>query len=157
MQLHPSRDLSVNRKREVGLSVNGVPHLVVTSDRGERQLSKILDNLALVQAEGEMPLLALVNAHLSTLAKSSTTVLITASAEPEIADVVNILLQRGVKPVVILIDQHSFGGNPGPREMQLSLEAQGVSAIRISCGDELAGALQKNSNMGSQKYFAAAG
>ena len=139
------------------MSVNGASHLVVTSDRGERQLSKILDNLALVQAEGEMPLLALVNAHLSTLAKSSTTVLITASAEPEIADVVNILLRRGVKPVVILIDQYSFGGNPGAGEMQANFEAQGVSAIKISCGDELAGALQKNNITGSQKYFAAPG
>jgi uncharacterized protein (DUF58 family) len=131
----------LRRKRPVGLVSYGQSLNVLPPDRGERQLEKMLEALALLRAEGDLPISALSTAQARHLPRGSTVVLITPSAQREVALAVDVLLQRGLRPVVVLLDAASFGGPPGTAELAGAIQAQGVSVYQVENGAGLAAAL----------------
>ena len=58
--------------------------LVLPSDRGGRQLGKILETLAMLQADGPLPLPGQVEAQARYLPRGSTVVLITPSTSESV-------------------------------------------------------------------------
>ncbi|HEY7835354.1 MAG TPA: DUF58 domain-containing protein [Ktedonobacterales bacterium] len=126
----------------VGLVVSGMPDGRLQLDRGERQLDRVLELLAVAHPREETPVseaLALEAVH---LARSSVLVLVTASTDLVWPEGVHHLLQRGVRPLVISLDPASFdpaiGGNHYVLE---ALTATGVQALTVRCGDNLAAVL----------------
>jgi uncharacterized protein (DUF58 family) len=99
--------------RAVGFAGAGQNLSVIPPDRGGRQLSKILESLALLRAEGSLPLRGLVELQAQHMARGSTIVLITHSVEEEVALVVDYLARRGMRPVIVLLDASSFNGPSG--------------------------------------------
>jgi len=132
----------INQKREVGLSTCGTTHLILTADRGERQMAKILDNLALLTSEGTMPLFMLVTSHLPSLIKGSTAIIITASSGEDVIMTCNSLLSHGISPVVILVDAGTFGGRSGSEELEERLVNQNVVVFRVKNDADIATSFQ---------------
>jgi hypothetical protein len=60
------------------------------------------------------------------MVRGSTVVLITASTSREVALIVDFLLQRGLKPIVVIIDASSFGGPEGSAQLVESIKILGV-------------------------------
>ena len=110
---------------------------VLPPDRGGRQLGKLLEALALLRAEGTMPISTLVTAQDQRLPRGSTLILITPSVREDVALAVDTLLQRGVRPVVILLDVDSFGGPPGTAVLSTAIEALNVPVRRVANGADL--------------------
>jgi len=133
----------LRRGRAVGLVSCGPSLNVVPPDRGARQLLKILEALALLRAEGDLPLLGLVTAEAQHLPRGSTVVLITPSVQKEVVVAVDLLVRKALRPVVVLLDAASFGGAPGTADLAATLTGMGVSACRIVCGDDLEQALSQ--------------
>jgi len=127
----------INQTREVGLVSAGQNYAILPAERGERQLGKILEMLAVLQAEGEMPLWGLVSSQLSHLARGSTIIIITPSSDLRLMTVIVELIQRGLMPVVILIDQISFGGNDSPEELESRLVNHGILTFSVREGEDL--------------------
>ena len=140
----------LRRGRAVGLVSSGQGQSpgksldVVHPDRGGRQLGKILEALALVRAEGDLPISALLTAQARHLPRGSTLVLITPSVQQEVALAVDVLLQRGVRPVVILLEAASFGGPEGTRALAAAIGALGVPVCRVANGADLGVVLSMN-------------
>lgn len=132
----------IGQKREVGLGASGQKLNILPAERGERQLGKILETLALLKMEGSMSLSALVSMQIRALVRGSTVVLITASVDNEVVITANELIQRGMLPVVILIDAETFGGNAGSKALEKVFISQGVIVFRIENGENLASALE---------------
>lgn len=110
-------------------------------DRGGRQLGKILEALALLRAEGDLPISPLVTAQARHLPRGSTLVLITPSVQEEIALAVDVLLRRGLRPVVILLDAASFGGSPGTASLAMAIAMLSVPVYQVANGADLGTAL----------------
>jgi uncharacterized protein (DUF58 family) len=110
---------------------------VLPADRGGRQLGKILEALALLRPEGNIPLHGLVEAQARHLPRGSTAILITPSASQAVYHTSDILLRRGLRPVAVLLDSTTFGGYFSPNELVASLEFLGISVCHVSKGDEL--------------------
>ena len=91
-----------------------------------RQLGKILEALALTQAEGNLPLRALIETQVKHMVRGSTVVLITPSSSREVALMVDFLLQRGLKPIVVILDASTFGGHRGVGQLVESIKLLGV-------------------------------
>jgi uncharacterized protein (DUF58 family) len=127
----------INQKREVGLVAAGQSYTILPAERGERQLGKILETLAVLRAEGEMPLLGLISSQLGHLARGSTVILISPSADDNILTIVMELIQRGLMPVVILIDQESFGGKQNTQWLHSKLTNRGILTFVINEGDNI--------------------
>lgn len=131
----------IQRKRAVGLVCKGDALYTLPAESGSRQMGKILETLALLRAEGNLALLALVMAQARHLPRGSTVVVITPSTNPEVAVAIDHLIRRSLRPVAVLIDAHSFGGFGGTHELATSIRLLGAPVRRIAWGAPLETAL----------------
>jgi uncharacterized protein (DUF58 family) len=127
--------------RAVGLVTSGQILRVLPSDRGGRQLGKILEGLALMRAEGTIPLTGLVEGQARYLPRGSTVVLITPSPSDDVVRSVDLLIRRGLRPVAVLLDASSFGAFYSGESLAVSLKAMGVPVCQVSYGEDLSNAL----------------
>jgi uncharacterized protein (DUF58 family) len=114
---------------------------VLPPDRGGRQLGKILEALAPLHAEGDLPISALVTAHAQHIVRGSTVIIVTPSANEELALVADLLSRRGLRPVIVLLDAASFGGPGDTKSLADAISGFGVPVCRVKNGDDLAAAL----------------
>jgi uncharacterized protein (DUF58 family) len=106
-------------------------------DRSGRQLGKIVEALALLKADGDIPLRGWVETQAHHLSRGSTVVLITPSIQDDAAFVLDRLMQMGLRPVAILLDAASFGGPSGTSDVIAKIETLGVPTYRITNGCDL--------------------
>ncbi len=132
----------LQKGRAVGL-VSASPSLrIIPGDRGGRQLGKILEALALVKGEGTLPLHGLVEAQARHLPRGSTAVLVTPSESDLVYKVADLLLRRGLKPVVVLIHSLTFGGPQDNKSVEFSLRSLGIPVCQVDNGVDIAGSLE---------------
>jgi uncharacterized protein (DUF58 family) len=127
----------LQRGRSVGLAYADQSLRILPSDRGGRQLGKILEALALVQAEGEMPLQGLVEAQARHLPRGSTAILITPSTSESVYRTIDLLARRGLRPVVVLVDAATFGGYISTQRVAESLKMMNIPFCQIAEGQDL--------------------
>lgn len=132
--------------RSVGLVSAGQTLRVLASDRGGRQLAKILESLALVRPEGALPLSGLIEAQARHLPRGSTVVVVTPSAADEVIATTDILLRRGLRPVGVLLNATTFGGYFSNENLASSLCAMGIPVCQINKGDDISNALSEACN-----------
>jgi uncharacterized protein (DUF58 family) len=124
-------------RRKVGLMCAAGRLTVVSGERGERQINKIMETLAFLQPEGMIPLVGVVNMQAKLLPLGSGVILITPSARPDLLLAVEDLERRNLRPVVILIKSETFGGSGGTEEMAASLLSRNIPVCQIGLGDDL--------------------
>lgn len=123
--------------RSVGFITAGQSITMIPPDRGGRQLGKILESLALLRAEGKLPIWGLIDIHAQHLARGSTIVIITHSAEKEVVVATDFLVRRGLRPVIVLIHAASFNGPEGTDELHLVLNSMRIPNRVVRRGDNL--------------------
>jgi uncharacterized protein (DUF58 family) len=129
--------------RAVGLVSGGQQLTLLSPDRGGRQLGKILEGLAVLHAQGELPLQALVETQARHIARGNIIVLITPTVLIEFVYLVEYLLRRGLRPVTVLLDAASFGGSLGTDSLIERVRALGVPVRKIANGADLSSALSE--------------
>ncbi|HLB46740.1 MAG TPA: DUF58 domain-containing protein [Anaerolineales bacterium] len=122
----------VQRKRAVGLACKGDTLQILQAEAGGRQLGKILEALALLRAEGDLSILALVMAQARHLLRGSTVVLVTPSVEDSVMLAMDHLQRRSLRPVAVLLDSESFGGPAGTAALATSIRLMGVPVRRVA-------------------------
>lgn len=132
----------IRQKREVGLVSAGQSYSVIPAERGERQLGKILETLAVLRAEGDMPIWGLISSQWGHLVRGSTVILITPSTDEKILTAVMELIQRGLMPVVVLIDPSSFGSLESTHEIEAQLVNRGILTFVIHHDDDIKSVLE---------------
>lgn len=141
----------LHRDRAVGLISYHQPSQrtpdVLPPDRGGRQLGKILEALAPLRAKGDLPVSALIAAHGQHMPRGSTVIVITPSVDREVALAVDTLARRGLRPVVVLIDAASFGGEVGTKELAHAIAAVGVPVSQVGSDADVARALSVEMNL----------
>ena len=143
----------IEQNREVGIATSGQQYSVLPPERGERQLGKILEMLAILEPIGEMSLLGLVSSQINNLTRGSTIVLVTPLADEEIIKLVIALLERGLVPVVILIDQGSFGGAGDYKTLEAGLINCGALTFLIKYGEDLGINLESPQSFANEQLF----
>jgi uncharacterized protein (DUF58 family) len=131
----------LQRERAVGLAYADQGLRVLPSDRGGRQLGKILEALSLVQSDGDLPLQSIIESQARHLTRGSTVILITSSTSENVARTIDLIVRRGLRPVAVLIDAQSFGGYFSAQRVAVTLEAMKVPYCIVKEGDDLGAAL----------------
>ena len=129
--------------RSVGMLAYGQSHEVVQPDRGERQMSRILETLAVLRAEGNVPLQDLLHAEQGLLPKGTTVISVSASVDPLWANATRELQRRGSKVVAIQLDPASFGGDADGAAMLPLLQMNRVPTYLVRYGDDLSAVLSQ--------------
>jgi uncharacterized protein (DUF58 family) len=131
----------LQRGRVVGLISAGQAMRVLSAERGGRQLSKILETLALLSADGRLALESLVQAGVQVIPRGSTVVLITPDSGDGVSLTAELLMRRGMRPVVVLVEASSFGGTGKAERLENDLRILRIPVCRIANGDDLAAKL----------------
>ncbi len=127
--------------RSVGLIAFGEDYAVVEAERGQQQLSRILESLAVAKARGEAPLANLLMEEQRRFGRHTTLVLVTASTSSSWLSPVQSLVQRGVRAAVVLVDPSTFGGEGSPLVLYGELTASDILTYVVARGDDLSFAL----------------
>ena len=124
-------------RRSVGLVSETGMFTVVQAERGPRQLHKLMETLAFLRPEGDMPLLGLVNLQAKLLSLGSGVILVTPSAKPELLMAAENLQRRSLRPVVVLIDAGTFGGSGTGEPLASGLLKRNIPVCQVKYKDDL--------------------
>lgn len=131
----------IRRGRAVGFAAYGQTREVIQADRGERQLTKMLETLAVLRSRGELRLDQVLVVEGQQLARGTTLIVITASPDRRWPIVAQSLQRRGLRLVAALVDPAGFGGLRGMPTLADLLRASRIPARLIGRGDDIAAAL----------------
>jgi uncharacterized protein (DUF58 family) len=131
----------VLRNRAVGMSSRGRNREFIQADRGERQLTKILEALAVVSAAGTLPFAHLIALDGVRLNRNDTVIAISADPSPDWAIALQHLRRRGVNSVAVVVDGGGFGRKLAYTPLLAELEIGGIPTYRVERGDDIAAAL----------------
>ena len=127
----------------VGLISYGQITMALAAERGQRQMSKIMENLAFLKPEGNLPLLGMVEAQGSHLPRGSIVVIVTPSSHDSVALATDALYQRRMRSIVVLVDGASFGSGNGVESVEILLRDRQVPVSVVHKGNDLRLALEQ--------------
>lgn len=131
----------LNQNRNVGLIVNESPATVIPADRGGRQMLKILEQLAVARANGDMPLAELLVAETGLFTRNSTVITITPSTEESWVQALIDVVTRNVQAVSVVIEANTFGGQDSSLMVVSDLASVNVPTYLVKYGDDITQAL----------------
>jgi uncharacterized protein (DUF58 family) len=124
-------DRGLQRKRAVGLAVNGKQVVWMPPREGESQRWDILRALALVET-GDRSLSELIRHMEHDIRSHTSIILITPSLHGDWVEALLPLICRGVTPTVLLLDPASFGGETNSHPMRGALTDLGIAHCLIT-------------------------
>ncbi|RMF05181.1 MAG: hypothetical protein D6768_01645 [Chloroflexi bacterium] len=133
----------IRQGRNVGLITYANAHHrdFAQSDRGERQLTRIYEMLAVTQANGSIPLAEVLAAETMRLNRNTTILIVTPAVDVNWVVAARNLNNRGVKVTGIVLDPGSFGMPYNSVDTEIELTASHIPHYVVHCGDELGEAL----------------
>jgi uncharacterized protein (DUF58 family) len=139
----------LRRDRAVGMLAYGQSSEIVQPDRGERQLNRILETLAVLRAQGQVPMEDMLHAESHLFPRGTTVIAITANPSDSWATSARQFARRGLRMVTVLVNPESFGSHRSAAPLATLIQANGMVAYLINNGDDLTAALsQKNVKAG---------
>lgn len=136
----------LRQQRAVGLVAYGHQREVVQPDRGERQLNRLLEVLAVLRAEGRIPFEGVLAVEGARLGRHLTLVAITPSAEIAWVKSLREMKRRGLRTIAVMPDLKTFGGLGDTRAAAAELLASGIPAYVVRAGDDLRAVLSQSVN-----------
>jgi uncharacterized protein (DUF58 family) len=133
----------LRRNRSLGLVAYGRSRHVIQADRGEPQLTRVLESLAVFQAEGSADLTDVLKVEAPWIARGSTLILITPGTRPDLLTQAGELRRRGLLVVFVLIDPKTFGGPLSSDGMARAAERASFPVRVVRCHEPLAPALAR--------------
>lgn len=132
----------LQQDRVVGLIAYGKHRELLQGERGERQSSKIMETLAVVRAEGEIPFDRVLATETMTLSRGVTLIAISPSPDPAWAMAVQHAVRSGLRTVAIVIDGESFGRDESSERVITALADSGAVVRVVRCGQSIPEAIE---------------
>ncbi|HET6445566.1 MAG TPA: DUF58 domain-containing protein [candidate division Zixibacteria bacterium] len=133
----------LRRDRAVGLLAIGQTHEVIQPDRGERQMNRIFETLAVLRADGQVSIQDLLDTESQLFPRGTTVIAITPTVQEEWATSARQLSRRGLRVVSILIEPESFGGRHSGAPLADLLRASSITTYVVNYGDDITAALSQ--------------
>ncbi len=131
----------VVNNRPVGMITFGRDLRVLEPERGQQQLTRILETLAMAYAVGDAPLGNLLMEEQRRFGRHTTLVVITSATDDHWLTAIQSLTQRGVRAAVVLVDPSTFGSDRSPLLLYGQLTASDIMTYVVRKGDDLGLAL----------------
>lgn len=123
--------------RAVGLVAVPGPHRVVPVDRGQRQLIKLLEELAVIHANGREPIAETLAAEADRCSRNAALIVVTPSLDEHWPAALQGLRDRGIQAGAIVLEPATFGDAPGSLLLVSALAAHNIPSILVKRGDDL--------------------
>lgn len=145
----------LNQNRNVGLLGSSRQPISIPTDRGGRQMLKILEQLAVTRADGDMPFGEVLLAEGTQFNRNSTVIAITSSVDEEWVQSVIGIVSRRVQCVAVVIEPSTFGAADSSLFVVSSLASIGVPTYMVKYGDDISRALASHASAHGSKVVPA--
>ena len=135
----------LNQNRNVGLMGSSNQLISIPTDRGGRQMLKILEQLAVARADGDIPFGELLLAEGTQFTRNSTVIVVTSSTDEEWVQSLIGIVARRVQCVAVVIEPSTFGSGDSSLFVVSSLASVGVPTYLVKYGDDISRALASHS------------
>ncbi|HLH71908.1 MAG TPA: DUF58 domain-containing protein, partial [Chloroflexota bacterium] len=112
-------------------------HLIIPADRGERQLRKILEELAVVHADGQEPIAETLAAESNRCTKNAAIIVVTPSIDERWPSTLRGIRDRGIQVGAVVLEPSTFGDAPSSLFLVSSLATCSIPSILVKCHDQL--------------------
>lgn len=133
----------ISQGKSVGLVAWGQYKATLPADRGGRQFMKILRALAVLRAEGDIPLGEVLTTEAREFGRQDTLVVVTPSMDDDWAAALQLQLYKVASAAAVLIEQSTFGGEGSPLMLVSALSAMNVPSYLVKRGDPIDTALSQ--------------
>lgn len=131
----------INLERALGFAAYTPHREIHQPERGNRQLTRILQTLAIARSFSQYSLGEMLTLETPNLTRGTTLIIVTASLDPSWISEAQIIARRGIRPMCVLIDPASFGGGVGSDETRGLLRLAKIPTIVIRKNQDLTAAL----------------
>jgi uncharacterized protein (DUF58 family) len=128
----------------IGMIVNGERREFLSLDRGDRQVERVLELLAVVNAGSGTDLKEALAVDAYHFGRNTAAVIITPSTSRDWHEGVRHLQRRGVQIAVVGLDAATFENRPSDEDTLALLEGAGIPVMRIKSREPLAQILETN-------------
>jgi uncharacterized protein (DUF58 family) len=130
----------------VGMIVNGQQREFLNVDRGERQVERILELLAVVTAGSGPDLKEALALDALHFGRNTVAIIITPSNSRDWHEGLRHLQRRGVQVAVVGLNAASFEDKPSDEDSLALLEGAGIPVVRVKRDEDMASILESGPN-----------
>ncbi len=127
----------LERGRSVGFIATCLQPIVLSPDRGTTQTARILDNLAVVSANGTQSLETALRAHETRFNRRVSLVAISSSLDERWGEELGRLASSGIATQAVMIQPETFDGIGSSLPLIGAMIARGVPVSTVAYGDRL--------------------
>jgi uncharacterized protein (DUF58 family) len=137
---------------KVGMLTAGNEISLFPPSRGEQNLWAMMEALAVIRANGQIPLGQLLLNHAPEFKDDPVIVIIATSTSRQLMEAVSRLKSQVESIVVVLLDAATFGDTHMPLNSGHNLSLMGTQVYNVRNGDELSKALDSRSIVWRENY-----
>ncbi len=130
--------------------INAEHREFLSLDRGERQIERVLEMLAVVRAGAGPDLKEVMALEAIHFGRNTMAIVITPSTSRDWHEGVRHLQRRGVQVSVVALDAPSFDNRPVDEDTLALLEGANIPVLRVKSGASISEALEKD--LGGIRY-----
>lgn len=132
----------IKAEKAVGLASAAQTMTLIPTEKGERQLGKLLETLAYINPTGTLSINGLIEAVSMQINRGSTVIVITSTPRENFQIGLEVLMRKRLNPIIILIDRESFRASAQSRILPTALDMHNVPYVVIRQGDSLVESLE---------------
>jgi uncharacterized protein (DUF58 family) len=136
-------DFFIREGRQVGFFDSGKRSDLIPAEKGERQISKILDILTHIQADGELPIRPFVESNIYFQNPGNMIIVITTSAAVELQYLASLIKQKGLNPFFVILNIPSLNQGKEDKRIYQQLKAEKIPVVEIRYGSSIKESLEK--------------
>ena len=129
--------------RAVGLVTYSTHREVLSSDRGERQINKMMEMLSVLRANGPVPFERVIRAEGALLPRGATVIAISPSTDVSWALSMHQMVRSGLRAVAIVVDAETFGSPQSAAPVIGALAEAGAIVRVLKRGQSLVEAVEQ--------------
>jgi uncharacterized protein (DUF58 family) len=123
--------------RAVGLTAIAAEHRIIPPDRGQRQLVKLLEELAVIHADGQTPIAEVLASESDRCTRNAAIVVITPSLDDRWPGVLRQLHERGIDGAAVVLEASTFGDAEASLLLVGVLATCAIPSVLVKRGDNL--------------------
>ncbi len=127
----------IEDERAVGFAAYAPSREVYHPERGQRQLTRILETLAVARSFSEHSMREMLALEMPQITRGATILVITSSLETSWVPELQAFSRRGIRPMCIFIDPSTFGNSVSVEDMLGALQLARIPTIHVRNGDPL--------------------
>jgi uncharacterized protein (DUF58 family) len=133
----------VELERALGFAAYTPNRVVYQPERGNRQLTRILESLAVARSFSDYTLEQMLTLETPYFTRGTTLIIITSSLHPEWITESAILNSRGIRTMCVLVDAESMGAEASTDKVYSRLRLAKIPTIVIRNRDDIASVLEQ--------------